>query len=393
MTAKGTTRGLMVAYALLFMSVGITLPFLPGYFATLGLSGTQVGLALAVGPALAMIMPPLWGQLADRSGRGGMILVVLCLGGALGFGLLSLAEGLWGVLAGLAAFHLFGSSMSSQLDALALHHAQATGRSYVSLRLWGSIGFVVSTLGFGLSVQRIDRAVVLVPLGLLVAMAAWVALTLAREPPRIAPGPGASWAAVRNLLGRRDIAIFLAATALHWVACAPYHGLFTLHVTALGGSPSVVGVSSAIAVSSEVLVMLTWPRWGARRPAGEMLAWAFGASAVRWLILSVAEGPATIVVAATFHGLTFGTFYLAAVASMTARVPASLRASGQALFAAATFGVGGLLGFSGAGQLYDIVGGHRMFALAALVELLPLLAIWLADRKPRASAGSSSPRP
>ena len=156
MTAKGTTRGLMVAYALLFMSVGITLPFLPGYFAALGLSGTQVGLALAIGPALAMIMPPLWGQLADRSGRGGTILVVLCLGGALGFGLLSLADGLWGVLAGLAAFHLFGSSMSSQLDALALHHAQATGRSYVSLRMWGSIGFVVSTLGFGLSVERID---------------------------------------------------------------------------------------------------------------------------------------------------------------------------------------------------------------------------------------------
>lgn len=387
MTAKGTTRGLMVAYALLFMAVGITLPFLPGYFAALGLSGAQVGLALAVGPTLAMIMPPLWGQLADRSGRGGMILVVLCLGGAFGFVLLARAEGLWGVLAGLAAFHVFGSSMSSQLDALALRHVQAIGRSYVSLRLWGSIGFVVSTLGFGLSVQRIDRAVVLVPLGLMVAMAAWVALTLAREPPRIEPGPGASWTVVRDLVKRRDIAFFLAATALHWVACAPYHGLFTLHVTALGGSPGVVGVSSAIAVSSEVLVMLTWPRWGARRPASEMLAWAFGASAVRWLIMAVAEGPVMIVVAATFHGLTFGAFYLAAVASMTARVPASLRASGQALFAAATFGAGGLLGFSGAGLLYDAIGGHRMFALAAWLEMLPLTAIWLADRSPGESAG------
>ena len=47
MTAKRTTQGVIVAYALLIMGVGIALPFLPGSFATLGLTGTHVGLSLA----------------------------------------------------------------------------------------------------------------------------------------------------------------------------------------------------------------------------------------------------------------------------------------------------------------------------------------------------------
>jgi PPP family 3-phenylpropionic acid transporter len=386
-TAKGTTRGLIVTYVLLFMGVGITLPFLPGYLSGLGLSGSQVGVLLAVGPTLALLSPPVWGLLADRSGRGGLILVVLCVGAAGGYGLLTLASGFLGALVALAVVQLFASSMTSQLDALALHHVHGTGEGYASLRLWGSVGFVAATLGFGLSVDRLDRAVVVVPLILMLIMGLWTALTLAREAPRHFEGPRPGLLAAAGLLRRSDIALLLAATALHWMASAPYHGILTLHITSQGWAPRVISLSAAVAVSSEVLVMLSWPRWGAARSSRELLAWAFGASAVRWALLAVATGPALVVASSALHGMTFGAFYLAAVASMTARVAPSLRATGQSLFVAVTFGLGGLVGFSSAGWLYDAVGGHRLFALAAAAEALPMLAIWLADRPPPKLAG------
>jgi PPP family 3-phenylpropionic acid transporter len=56
-------------------------------------------------------------------------------------------------------------------------------------------------------------------------------------------------------------------------------------------------------------------------------------------------------------------------------VPPHLRASGQALFAAVTFGVGGLIGYPAAGAGYDALGGHRLFAVAAALELLPMLLV------------------
>lgn len=379
MSAKGTTLRLAAAYVLYFAGIGITLPFLPGYLANLGMSGAQVGALLAVGPSLALIMPPVWGQLADRTGRGGMIVTGLCLGAALGYGLLARAATFTQALLALGLVQVFASAVTSQLDALALHHAHASGTSYVSMRLWGSVGFVAATLAFGLSVERLDEAVALVPLALLVAMAVWTWLTLGAGPARVREGPTPGLFAGLGLLRRLDIALLLAATALHWIACAPYHGVFTLHVTAHGWPPSVVSWSSAVAVSSELLVMLSWPRWGARRSTHALLGWAFGASALRWLLVAAAGEPWLLVASSALHGLTFGAFYLAAVASMTSRVPPSLRATGQSLFVAATFGLGGLVGFGGAGWAYDVLGGPRLFAAAALAEALPLAAIWLAD--------------
>ena len=52
---------------------------------------------------------------------------------------------------------------------------------------------------------------------------------------------------------------------------------------------------------------------------------------------------------AVIHGFTFGAFYLSSVAFVAQRVPESLRATGQALFTAAVYGVGGLMGYLATG--------------------------------------------
>ena len=72
----------------------------------------------------------------------------------------------------------------------------------------------------------------------------------------------------------------------------------------------------------------------------------------------------------------FGAFYVAAVAQVEALVPSSLRATGQALFVALTFGFGGIAGFSASGLFFQHFGGHRLFLLAAFIELLPIAVVW-----------------
>lgn len=391
MRAKGTggAGSLRVFYGLFFMAVGVSLPFLPGYFVTLGLTGAQIGGLLAVGPLFALVAPPAWGQLADRTGRHGLVLAVLCLGGAAGYALLARAHGFVQVLLALAFHAAFGSAITTLADAIALHHTMGSGRSYASVRTWGSIGFVVSSVSFGVLMTRIDRAAVLVPLALFLAAGAWAWVALAGAPPARHEGPKPDLAAALRLLRSPGVGWFLAAAALHWAACAPYHGSLTLHITALGLSPAIIGLSAAVAVGSEVLVMSTWTRLGARVGSTRLLLVAFGASGARWLLIASTSDPRVLVASSLLHGLTFGVFYLAAVAFIAERAPGSLRATGQALFVAATFGVGGLVGYIGGGRLFDLLGGHWLFVIAGAAELLPMAALLRAERATRRASAAA----
>lgn len=353
-------------YLLYFGAVGVTLPFLPAYLRSLSLSTTQVGLLLSLTPLMGLVAPYFWGYLADRTGQPSRVLTIVIVGSFACFSPLLGVERYPFLVAAFAAYAFFASSVTPLIDSLALQHVAQSGGSFAHLRLFGSLGFILSTTAFGLSVDRISRATVLAPLVLFGVLALW-SFTLRT---RTTPGDTLHPLSGLQLLGQRDLRWLLAGTTLHWMACAPYHGTFSIHVTALGLPPSIVGLSAGLGVAAEVAVLLLYPRVAERIAPRHLLALAFAASALRWAGFSLVHSPTALITLSLLHGMTFGAFYVSAIAFMARRVPAHLRASGQALFSAATFGLGGLVGYATAGAAYDWLGGHRLFAAAALLELV-----------------------
>ena len=174
-----------------------------------------------------------------------------------------------------------------------------------------------------------------------------------------------------RLLRGGKVTLVLVASCLHWIACAPFHGMFSIHVTdALRLSPSVVGFSAGLGVTMEILVMFAYPRFADRFAPRHLLFVAFAASGLRWLGLSLVDQAWAILALNALHGLTFGLFYVAAVAYVARQAPPHLRATAQALFVAATFGLGGLVGYLASGLGYDVLGGHQLFAVAAGLEVV-----------------------
>lgn len=370
-------RSLIVFYVLYFMAVGVTLPFLPVYYESLGIQPSQIGVLLSVGPLFALLAPPLWGQVADRTGRPGLVLFLLSAGSLVGFGLLLTATTFPAVLACLALFSLFGAASTTIIDSLALAHVEQHGGSFASIRTFGSAGFVAATLAFGFFVDVIDRRVVLATLALITAYTIWAGLTLARRPAHRREGPRADVKGALALLARPQIRWLLVASATHWIASAPYHGSLGLHFNALGFRPSTLGLSASVAVTSEIIVLFTWPRWAHLISPRALLLTSFVVSALRWGAMGLTSSPIVLVSLAAVHGVSFGAFYVASISWVADRAPGSLRATGQSLFVAATFGIGGLIGFTGSGRLYALLGGHQLFLVAALAEAIPFLVVVL----------------
>lgn len=369
-------------YFFYFAALGIVLPFFPAYLKSQALSVSQIGVLLALPPLFSLFAPPLWTRLADRSGRGDLVVCGLSFGALASFSLVLVNQRFAALLLVISAYALFNSAITPLIDSLTWRRI-GSGGGYARIRLFGSIGFVLSSALFGIAVTKIDAMTVLVALCLMAGYFAW-SLALRAGPVQLAVGRPLKGI---RLLADRNLAVFLCATCLHWVACAPFHGTFAIHLQSMRLSPGVVGISSGVGVLAETAFMYFYPRFFARISEGRLLFTAFLASAFRWMGMAFAERSPWIILLSLLHGFTFGAFYIASVAYVASKTPSALRASGQGLFVAITFGAGGLIGYLVSGVGYDVLGGHRLFGAAAFVELAAAWVILQIKTDPRLPAG------
>ena len=103
-------------------------------------------------------------------------------------------------------------------------------------------------------------------------------------------------------------------------------------------------------------------------------------AAARWGMLAWSAESAIVAPAQVLHAFTFAAFHIAAV-SLTHRLfPADLRASGQALFAGLTYGLGTVAGTFVSGALFDRVGPWPTFAASYLIALAAAGMMFASDK-------------
>ena len=391
---RGRLRGV---YFLHYGYVGAVLGYLAPYLRGLGFSGKEIG---AVSMAAQLVAAPaalFWAHAADRRGSRAATLRICALGGFLAMCALPWARTPLAAGAVLVMQSAFGAAVVPLLDSLTMEWARAgQGRSYARTRLFGSLGFVVVAQGLGLWLAaRGDRpADALVPLTAVACIAGY-ALLLNASPLSGAAMPAPSMPLrVRDAAALlRDPAILLlfALCLIHWASCAPYHLLFGVLVRDHGLPSSVTGAGLALGVLAEVLALWTFPALLRRFDLPALLGLACAGTALRWWLVSRAQGAAALVFLQLFHALTFGLWWACAVEAMGRLVPVGLRATGQALFSALVFGAGNAAGYGLSGAGYQKLGGASpLFAFAAVVELCALPLCVVAGRR-LASAQAARP--
>jgi PPP family 3-phenylpropionic acid transporter len=383
---------LRALYFLYYGNVGTVLPFFAVYLQGLGFTGQQIGViqmlpSFPLAPAVAVAWAT-WAdhratpQVALRRATGWVALAVL---------LLPFARTPWEVGAVVVLMALGDRAVVPLADSIAIEWTRGNPTvSYARIRLFGSLGFVVLTLGVGrlLTLRGARPADLLVPL-VVVSCVVGYALVARGVPATPRHGDRPSARDMLALLRDRRLWLLLGPAALHWAACAPYHVFFGVLVRDLGLPDDVTSAGMAIGVVAEILVLLSFPRLERRVPLRALLALAMAGSAVRWLLLSRATHPVAIAGLQALHGLTFGLFWGSAMRALSDVVPPRLRATGQAVFTGVVFGGANAAGYALSGAGYDRLGGAApLFAWAAAVELAALAALAAGARAARAAATS-----
>ncbi|MBM4298185.1 MAG: MFS transporter, partial [Deltaproteobacteria bacterium] len=133
-----------------FGSLGIFYPLFSLYLReNAGLTGSQVGIVLAISPLIGMIAQPLWGQIADRTGARGRTLALLTLGTAFGYLWLGVARGFSSIVIAMVALALVGTAVFPLMTSVSLAILRSAGRhAFGHVRVWGTIGFFALVLIF-----------------------------------------------------------------------------------------------------------------------------------------------------------------------------------------------------------------------------------------------------
>jgi PPP family 3-phenylpropionic acid transporter len=360
-----TVVALALFYAVQCLGSGASVPFMPVWFKSQGLGGAEIGVILAP-PAFARTFAgPVLALWADGFRLRRTPILWLGAGAALLFALVGLVHGFWSwLIVWLAASILFGM-LSPLVDVIALRRSRREGFAYGVPRGIGSAVYVFANIGMGLVMQRSAPVAVLVWTIAAATLTAACARLLPAEPVHEADAPAVRSDLTRGLGGLlRDPTFMLAILSIGLIQSSHgfYYGFSTLLWRRQGLPDNLIGVG----VGAEVLFL--WFLEPLRRRLGPIRLLILGGvgAVMRWSLLALAPSPLVLFGVQTLHALTFTATFVASLRLMEQLSPPESASSAQTLNS--VFSNGLMMGAVtlASGPMFDALGFHGYFVMAAI---------------------------
>jgi PPP family 3-phenylpropionic acid transporter len=360
-------------YFFYFAFVGAFAPYFTLYLQDIGQSAWEIGVLMSVPQVMRLLAPNLWGWLADHLGRRAAVVKFAALGSVLGFCGFFLTREYLPMLAAMTLVWFFWSAALPLVEAMTLDRLAGQTERYGRIRLWGSVGFIVSVLGLGALLDYLPIAAVLWACLLILASVLVSALTLTETK----VGAGGTALPVADQLRRPAVVALLAACFFMSVAHGPLYVFYSIHLVDHGYDKMAVGLLWSLGVLAEIIVFMAMPRLMKKFSLRSILLASFGLAVLRFLLIGWAADHALVLLfAQILHGATFGAYHAGAMAALIRWFEPAQQARVQGLYGSISFGAGGMVGGLISGQAWDTLGAGMTFTLASLFAACGLLLVW-----------------
>jgi PPP family 3-phenylpropionic acid transporter len=355
-----------LAFAAFFTATGAEFPYLPVYLGSLGLDLPTIGVLFGAVAGTQFIAAPLWGAMTDRLGsyRPTMLAAVaLAIGAAL-----VLASGRTLPVIVPAALCLGAGliGLESLLNGRTIQGLGTDRTRFGRSRLWGSIAFMVASLGVGVLIDRGGPGALFTVLVLALLVVAAVAAALPRVHRERQPD---IFRGAALLLRDPVMTTFLLGTLIQWAAVVAVNTYLSLYLVSLGAPGWAVGLAWALSAAAQVPIMWFYERLVERFGMTRLIAVGAIAYACRPLLYAGLGTAGIVVVLTTLEGIGYAFFICGGVAFVSTRAPHSLSATAQGMFSGASQGLAAVIGASIGGLVAGSFSIETMFVAAGLVGL------------------------
>ncbi|PUE52763.1 MFS transporter [Limnohabitans parvus] len=384
-SASGARKQLLPFAALsasYFAHIGFFNPYLPLWLQDMGLSLLTISVLTAVQATTRLFAPYAWGALSDRTGER---VKLLRIGAGVAFASACLLFWDWGPVGlGLVLLVMFThtSSMMPMSEAAMAHLVSQGGgfdaKRYGRVRLWGSLGFLVTVFVAGAWFEAFGMQHF--PGWTVVSLAAVLLSVWCLPDLKEAQHHTDAHVSVGRVLRQKAVRWFFASTFFHVLSHIGIYVFFSLYLDSLGYSKTMIGVFWAVSVVVEIGWFYSQSRWLPRLP---LTGWLVVCSAAMVLRMGLTAWWADVLwvllLAQCLHALTFATHHTACIALLSHHFPGRLRGRGQALYTVIAYGfpgvIGGLLG-GVLSERWGLVSVYHASLVTSMIATAAAYKVW-----------------
>ena len=361
-------------YLFYFASLGAFVTYWTLYLQSLDFNAREIGELMAIVMATKIVAPFIWGWIADHTGRGMQIIRLAGICAFITFAGVLLNSNYWWLVIVMSLFSFFWNAQLPQFDVNTMNHLETNTHLYSSIRLWGSLGFMLAVIGVGTLLEYFPITIlpgfILLFFGLIVLSSFWVPAknTNSHQQPS---------ADIISILKQPAVIAVLLVCFLGQLSHGAYYTFFSIYLHNHNYSSSTIGGLWALGVGAEIIVFLYMntllPKFGARK----LLLAALALSALRWVLIgNFVDELVILLFAQTLHAASFGLYHAVSIELFHRLFRGKHQGRGQALYSSISFGAGGALGSYISGQLWDDGGATLIFNLSAMVAVVAFLIAW-----------------
>ncbi len=362
-------------YFFYFATLGGFIPYWSLYLHHLKFNALEIGELSALMVATKVVAPNLWGWIADHCGKSLRIIRFVSFFAALIFaGFFHHHSYVWIALI-TVGFSFFWNAALPQFEAATLFHLKAEPHRYSAVRLWGSVGFIVSVLGIGwfIELYTLDYLPEVI-ISLLILI--WLSSLITPEAQAsIQTNAGLG---LFQIIKKPEIIAFFLVYLLLQVAHGPYYVFYSIYLNQFNYTHTDIGLLWALGVSAEVLLFIFMQRILAWISLRSILLMSIWLSIFRWLIIAYCvQSFPLMIVAQLLHAATFGSSHVVAIHLVHQYFGHHHQGKGQALYSSLTFGLGGMIGSLYSGYFWDLYGSSFVYSMAAVSCLIALVIAYI----------------
>ena len=366
-------------YFLFFLTLGAFMPYWSPYLKSLGMNAEEIGILSAIIVFNKIFSSFIWGWFVDHTGKRIQMIRMTSLLSVASFVFVLLYQDFWSLFIILFVFSIFWSAALPQIEAITLSHLGERSDSYTKVRLWGSVGFIISVVLLGKFFEY-NPIICLVPIVIFSTdVYKRQSLSIPEIKTKLYQPVKTSF---KSVLLKPHIISLLIVCFLVQAGHGPYYTFFSIYLEEHNYSSSFIGIAWAVGVIAEVLVYIFIHRVISRFKLRTLMILTLVLGTVRWLFTAYfVDNMIVLIFTQCLHAATFGVYHAVAIQYIHREFKGAHQGRGQALYSSVSFGAGLAFGTLISGYLWDSFGSMEIFLFSALMSASAMVIgfFWLKE--------------